>query len=84
MVGDDDLALLEELVGHADAFAEQSAGILPQVENQSLHVAHLVQRLLHFVLGGLLEAGDVHVADAGTNQEMQIDASSGESRREPR
>ena len=64
MVGNDHLSLAQELVGYAHAFAQQAAGILAQVENQSLEVAHLIQRVRNFMLGGLVEAGDVHVADA--------------------
>ena len=45
VVRNDQLALLQELVGHADAFAEQAAGILPQIEDQALQIAHLVERL---------------------------------------
>ena len=77
MVRDDDLALLEELVGHANALAQQAAGILAQVEDEALEVAHLFECLLDFVLGRFLESGNVHVADARANQEMQVDAVAG-------
>ena len=77
MVGNDDLSLLQELVSHADAFTQQSAGILPQVEDQPVDVAQLIQRLPQLVLGGLLETGDVDVADAGANQEMHVHAVAG-------
>ena len=35
-LGDDDLALLEELVGHVDGFVEQAAGIAAQVEDEAV------------------------------------------------
>ena len=60
----DQLSLTQELVSNADAFVEQAAGILPQIEDQSLQVAHLIERVGNFVLRGFVEAGDVHVADA--------------------
>ncbi len=36
MVGNDQLTLVQELVGDAHAFTQQAAGILAQVKNQSL------------------------------------------------
>src|SRR5271167_287236 len=77
VVGNNDLSLLQELVGHADAFAQQSAGILPQVEDQAVEVTHLIKRLPQLVLGRLLEAGDVNVAYARPNHEMHIHAIAG-------
>ena len=41
----DELSLLQELVGHADAFAQQSAGVAAQIEDQSLEVAELIERV---------------------------------------
>ncbi len=43
MVRDDELSLLQELVGHAYAFTEQSAGILAKIEDQTLEIAHLIE-----------------------------------------
>ncbi len=77
MMGNDQLTLLEELVGDANAFAEQSAGILAKIEHQAFEVTHLIKRFGDFMLGGLLESGDVHVADAGLDHEVQIDAVAG-------
>ena len=74
MVGNDELPLAQELVGDADALAEQAAGVLPEVENQAFEIAHFVERVCHFMLGGLIETGDVHVADAGADHEVQIHA----------
>ena len=51
----DELSLLQELVGHANAFAQQSAGIAAQIENQSLQIAELIERFGNFMLGGLVE-----------------------------
>src|ERR1700680_4226484 len=71
---DDDLSLLKKFVSYAHAFAEQSAGIAAEIENQALKVAEFVQRLDHFGLGGLIEAGDMHIADARPNEEMHVNA----------
>ena len=74
MMRNDQLALLQEFVGNAHAFAQQSAGILAQVQNQPFQIAELVERIGDFVLGGLLEAGNVDVANAGLDQECEVDA----------
>ena len=71
---DNHLPFAEKLVGDADALAEQAARILPQVKNQAVQIAHGVQRLAHFLVGGFLEAADVEIADARADHEMQIDA----------
>src|ERR1035438_4851758 len=73
-MGDDQLAFLEELIGHAYAFTEQSTGILPEVEDQPFEIAHLFKGFADFMLRRLLETGNVQVADAGLDHEMQIDA----------
>ena len=39
-MGDDDLPFAQEFIGHADSFAQQSAGILAQVQNEALEVLH--------------------------------------------
>ena len=70
----DQLSLMQELVRHAHAFVEQAAGILPQIKNQSLQVAHLVERVRHFMLRGFIETGNVHIADSGLDQEVQVHA----------
>jgi hypothetical protein len=41
MVRNDQLSLMQELVGHAHAIIEQPAGILSQDEDQSLELAGL-------------------------------------------
>src|SRR5271165_246783 len=72
---DDDLSLLQKLVGHA--LAQQSAGVLPQVEDQALHFAlllQLVQRLRYFVLGRFLEAVDMDVSNTRLDHEMHVHA----------
>jgi hypothetical protein len=38
-----------------------------------VNVAEAVERIAYFAAGGLNEAGDVDVADAGTDQEGEID-----------
>src|SRR6516225_7400172 len=77
MMRDDDLSLLQELVSNAHAFAQQSARVLPQVENQAFKftlLLQLIEGLGHFVLGGLLEARNVDVPDAGFDHEMNVNA----------
>ena len=39
VLGDDDLALLEELVGHVDGFVEEPAGVAAEVDDEALEVA---------------------------------------------
>src|SRR6202140_4015985 len=74
MVRHDQLTLLQEFVRDADAFAEQPTRILPQIEYQALEIAHLFQRFGHFMLGGFLESGDVHVSDTRLDHEVQVHA----------
>ena len=71
-MGDDDLPFAQEFIGHADSFAQQSAGILAQVQNEALEVSELVQGGGHFMLGGLLEIGDVHITNARTNHQVHV------------
>ena len=73
-MGNNQLSLVQEFVGYAHTFIEQAAGILAQVEDQALQIAHLIERVGDFFFRGLVEAGDVHIADAGPDQEVQIDA----------
>src|SRR5258708_32404597 len=72
MVGNDELVLLQELIGYAHAFTEQSAGITPQIKNQTLQIAKLVQSFRDFLFRGLVEASYVQVADARPDQEMHV------------
>src|SRR5215472_9545958 len=71
---DDDLSLLQELVRDSYAFIQQPARVLAKIENQSLDVSQLLQRVRNFLLGGFVEAADVDVSDAGANLEMKIHA----------
>src|SRR5689334_2998221 len=68
------LTFTQKFVCNSYTFAQQTTGILTEVENQSFQVAHLFERLCYLVLGSLLETRDVHVANTGTNQEVQIHA----------
>ena len=74
----DDLSLLQELVGHAHAFAQQSAGILAQVEDEPVNVAQLIQRVAHFFFRGFLKSRDVDVADTRTDHKMHVHAVAGD------
>ena len=72
-----DLSLLQELVRHANAFTQQTAGILAQIKDQSLQLAlllQLIQRLCDFVLGRFLEARYVDVSNTRANHEVHINA----------
>ena len=53
----DRLSLLQEAVGHGDAFVQQTARILAQVEDQTLDIlfAQPPEVLLHFLAGVLVE-----------------------------
>ena len=70
----DELVFLQELVGYAHAFAEQAAGIAPQIENQTLEIAKLIQSSRNFFFRGLVESVHVHVADSRPDQEMYVHA----------
>ena len=76
-MGNDHCALAQKLVGYTDAFAEQSARVLAEIKNQPLEIAHLLEGILDFFFGRLVETIDVHVADAGPDFEVEIDAVAG-------
>ena len=79
-LGDDDLALLEKLVGDIDGLVEQAAGVVAQIEDEAVQGAgglEVVERVAHLAAGGLHEVGDVDVADAGLEQEGDIDGVAG-------
>src|SRR5258708_33518850 len=72
-----ELPLVQELVSHADTFIQQAAGVLAQIKNQAFEFHLLreqVESVLNFFLSGLVEAGDVHVPNPGTNEKVQVDA----------
>src|ERR1035437_6230500 len=77
-MGNDDLSLLQELVRHAHAFAQQSAGILTQVEDEPVNVAQLIQRLAHFFFRGFLKSRDVDVADTRSDHKVHVHAVAGD------
>ncbi len=80
-LADDDLALLEELVGHVDGFGQQAAGVAAEVEDEALHVVvfiYGIDGVADFVAGSFDEAGDADVADAGTNVEGEVDGGAGD------
>src|SRR3984893_10582627 len=74
LVGNDQLPLAQKLVRHTHTFIEQATGILSQIEDQSLEIPHLVERVGNFMFRGFVEAGHVHIADAGFDHEVEIDA----------
>ena len=56
-----------------DGLTEQAAGIAAQIEDQPFQVRKAVDRFVHFLGGRLLEVGEVDVADAGPDQEFEVD-----------
>ena len=64
-LGDDDLALLEELVRGIDGFIEEAAGVAAEIEDEAVDIAEAVERIANFAAGGLNEAGDVNVPIPG-------------------
>src|SRR5215470_9423337 len=74
MVGDDQLTLLQEFVCHAYAFAQKSTGILAQIEDETLHVSELLQRISYLALRCFLEPSDVDVADTWLDLEGEVNA----------
>ena len=61
------------MVADIDCLAQQAAGVVAQVEDQTLEVAEAVDGLGHLVAGGLLELGEMDVANAGTNLVFEVD-----------
>src|SRR5579872_6368406 len=72
MMRNDQLALLEKLVGNSNTFTQQPARISAQIEDQSLEIAKLIQRFRNFFFRSLVEASDVQVANSRPDQEMHI------------
>ena len=75
------LTLLQELVAHIDGLVDQPAGVAAEVDDETLKgtlLAELVERFADFACGVLLEAGNVHIADAGANLEGKIDGGAGD------
>ena len=76
-LGDNGLALGEQVIADIDRLAQEAAGILAQIENQSLQIAEAIDGVFHLLAGGLLELRQMDVADAGTDLEFQIDGGMG-------
>ena len=76
---DDQLALVQKLVGHGDRLIEEPAGIAPQVENQFRHPfgAQRRQRLAEFVESGPRELPQLDVPHAVGDAEGRFDAPDG-------
>ena len=74
MVRNNQLPFTQELVGNPHSFIQKPARILPQIKDQPLQIAHLLQCIRHFVFRSLIESGNVHVPDPGMNHEVQINA----------
>src|ERR1700694_5167309 len=74
VMGNDELSFAQELVGHANAFVKQAAGILSKIEYQTFEIPHLIEGVGDFFFSGLVEATDVHVPDPRLDHEVQINA----------
>src|SRR2546429_1793094 len=77
MMRNNELSLAQELIGNSYTFIKQPTGILTKIENKPLQIAHLIQRIRNFMLRRLVETSDVHVANARPNQEVEINAVTG-------
>src|SRR5438034_10453100 len=77
MMRNNELSLAQELIGNSYTFIKQPTGILTKIENKTLQIAHLVERIRNFMLRRLVETSDVHVDNARPNQEVQVNAVAG-------
>src|SRR5207237_9682743 len=77
MMRNNELSLAQELIGNSYTFIKQTAGILTKIENKTLQIAHLVQRICNFMLRRLVETSDVHIANARPNKEVNVNAVEG-------
>src|SRR5207237_1532037 len=77
MMRNNELSLAQELIGNSYTFIKQPAGILTKIENKTLQIDHLVQRIRNFMLRRLVETSEVHVANARPNKEVQVKAVAG-------
>ena len=66
-MGNDGLPFLQELVGYRDAFVEQAAWVLAQIEDQAMNVvlAQLLQAVFQLLASIFSELLDEDVGDAG-------------------
>ncbi len=70
----DQLTLLQELVGYANTFTQQAAGISAQIKNQTLKIAKFIESLADFFLRGLVKPGDVQVSNAGISSRIRVNS----------
>ncbi len=59
------LALAQELVGYADAFACRPPGFCRKSRIEAFQFAHLIEGVGNLFFRGLVESGDVQIADSG-------------------
>ena len=76
---DHHFAFPQIMPSHRDAFIEQSAGILAQIQNQTSDVGftQLIELVFHLLAGIFVERGDMHVGDAGAEPERLFHAQAG-------
>src|SRR5258708_3774799 len=63
MMRNDQLPLLQELIGYSNSFAQQAAWIAAQIKNQPLQIAELVESLADFFLRGLVKSSNVQISN---------------------
>jgi len=65
MVGDNQRALFEEVVGHIHALVQQPAGVVAEVQHQALDIvlAQALQVVVEFAARGFGKAQDLEVGD---------------------
>src|SRR4029077_16084722 len=57
---------------NADTLTQQHTRVLAKIEDQTFQVAHFIECRSNFMLSCLIEARDMHVADARSDHEMQV------------
>jgi hypothetical protein len=63
---DDDFILFQEAVGNLDGLAQRAAGIVPQVQNQTLELffIQILQGVVQLPAGGFGKAVDLDISNA--------------------
>src|SRR5215469_588716 len=80
MVRDDHLSLFKKLVSDTNALTQQATGVLPQIKDQSLQLAlllQLVERFSDLMIGCLLEARNVDIPYPRPDHEVHVNTVTG-------
>ncbi len=75
-MGNDGLTLLQEVVCYCHAFVQEPAGVLAQIENQTLDVAFTKpgEGFFEFLGSVLVELVDIHIRDPRLNPHAIVNA----------